>query len=149
MVNNSPIEMAQPKRLGRPKTLPLFHGAVPAQEAVVVLPYHQTQQVVDQEQVGKVEKVITAMQEAEAADKQIAAIFAGSEHPITKTQRVVVWFLKLEELGLQGNVKAFEILLDRAFGKVTETIAVAHGEFEGMKDAELFKQLQRIKGPKN
>lgn len=144
----STLENSQviPKRSpGRPKTLPLFHGVPPEEGMEKVLPYQQNQAVIDQAMVGTPDDVRAAVEIAEASDKQIASLFAGSIHPITKTQRIIVWLLKLEELGLSGNLKAFEILLDRAFGKVTETIAVAHGEFEGMKDGELLKALEGVK----
>jgi hypothetical protein len=82
----------------------------------------------------------------ETITKDVALRFASLNHSVLGGPRILAWLLKIEELGMQGNLKAFEILLDRAFGKVTDTLAIAHGEFEGKSDGELLKELQSIKG---
>lgn len=81
-----------------------------------------------------------------AAEKIVANQYAATIHPILKLPRVVGWLMKLEELGMRdGNIKALEVLLDRAFGKVTETIALGVGQFSGTGDGELLDELKRIR----
>jgi hypothetical protein len=71
--------------------------------------------------------------------------YGASMHPITARTRVQTMLMKLEELGLMGNLLAAREFLDRTAGKVTQTIAVGHGRLEKMTDRELLE----IVGVKN
>lgn len=128
---------------GRPKERPLSDFIHP-QEAVQ---YQSHQEIARAVTAGNIADATKEYLDGdiESVTKEAALRFASLEHSIIKGPRILAWFFKIEELGMQGNLKAFEILLDRAFGKVTETIAVAHGEFEGMKDGELLKALEGVK----
>lgn len=95
---------------------------------------------------GSTVELLAASKDYKVNEKIVANQFAGTIHPVAKLPRVVLWLLKLEEQGLRdGNIKALEILLDRAFGKVTESMVLGVGQFQGSNDGELLDELKRIR----
>lgn len=66
-----------------------------------------------------------------------------STNPITKLPRAIGLLLKLEEMGLKGDIDAIKLYLDRTCGKQAEGLAVGLTEIEKMSDQEILSQLHK------
>lgn len=74
--------------------------------------------------------------------------YAYSRHSVTGASRVLTMLMKLEEMGLRGNMGAIKEFLDRTVGKVADVQMIAVKKYEGMSDEQLLTRIKELK-PKN
>ena len=89
-------------------------------------------------------KELTAFQVWEAIKRHGVSI-----NPVTKIPRYVGLLLKLEEMGLKGNLEAIKLFFDRVVGKQPENLTVNTSHTGALSDRDLLDMVVSVPNQKS
>lgn len=67
--------------------------------------------------------------------------YSWAIHPLYKVPRVIAHLERLFILGMNGDVDAIKLFLDRTLGKQAEALAIAVGAYDQVGDTDLLTKL--------